>query len=210
MRTALALCCLLAAAPAAAAQTTHQVAVRSFEFDPASLTIEPGDTVVWTNEEGRHNVNDRTPGSMPEGFGNAPSLELWTYSFTFDAVGDYLYQCDPHAGFMQGEVLVRSGLAAEDAPLAAGALRLSAPSPNPTAVTARFDVVAGSSGPADVVAYDLLGRRVAVLWTGTLAAGQRVPLALNAGVLGLPAGQYFIRAQAGAARAVRAVVVAGR
>ena len=209
MRIALALCCLLVA-PFAAAQTTHNVAVRSFEFDPASLEIRPGDTVVWTNEEGRHNVGERETGSMPDGFGNEPSSDTWSYSFTFDEVGDYLYQCDPHSGFMQGEVLVRPGVANEPFPVAVGALRLSAPAPNPTVAVARLDVTAGSGGPATVVAYDMLGRRVATLFDGPLVAGRSVPVTLDAAALGLPAGAYIVRATAGGARVVRSVVVVGR
>ena len=214
MRTALVLLALLFApaafAPVALAQTTHQVAVRSFEFDPASLEIRPGDTVVWTNEGGRHNVNEREPGSMPEGFGTEPSSELWTYSFTFDSVGDYRYQCDPHAGLMQGEVFVRSVLSSEERPLAAGELLLSTPVPNPAASRSAFSLVSGSDARVEVAAYDLLGRRVAVLWSGRVAAGRETPLALDAGALGLPAGQYIVRAQANGASAIRAIVVVGR
>ena len=209
MRLALLLVCLLAA-PFVAAQTTHQVLVRNFEFVPASLEIQPGDTVEWTNQAGFHNVGATSPGSMPAGFGNDPAGPGWTYSFTFNEIGAYTYQCDVHPVQMQGTIAVRSVLASEGRPLAPGALVLSAPSPNPTASLAQFSVVAGSDGAAEVVAFDLLGRRVAVLWSGSLVAGRRVPLELDASALGLPAGQYVIRAQAGSARATRAVLVSGR
>jgi plastocyanin len=209
MRIAFALSFLMAA-PLAAAQTTHQVTVRSFEFDPASLEIQPGDTVEWTNEGGRHNVAEREPNSMPDGFGNEPSGEAWTYSFTFEEVGDYRYQCDPHAGLMQGEVFVRSVLSNEGGPLAAGALRLSSPVPNPTVASTRFSLTSGSDGRAEVTAYDLLGRRVATLFRGPVVAGRPVSVSLDAAALGLPAGAYVVRAEAGAARVVRKVAIVGR
>ena len=209
MRIALTLCCLLLA-PAAVAQTTHQVTVRNLEFVPASLEVRPGDTVEWTNEAGFHNVAARAPGSMPAGFGNDPAGPGWTYSFTFEEVGDFLYLCGVHPSQMLGEILVRSGVANEAAPVAAGALRLSAPAPNPAITAARFDVTAGSDGRARVVAYDLLGRPVATLFDGLLVAGRPVPVTLDAAALGLPAGAYVVRATAGGARVVRSVVVVGR
>lgn len=81
------------------AQTTHSVSVSSNVFTPSSLTIEVGDIVEWTNMGGVHNANGSTATfpSNPEGFNSGPaSGTAWTYSFTFNTVGDYDYQCDPH------------------------------------------------------------------------------------------------------------------
>ncbi|HYE97160.1 MAG TPA: T9SS type A sorting domain-containing protein, partial [Rubricoccaceae bacterium] len=84
------------------------------------------------------------------------------------------------------------------------AFALHAPVPNPTSAIAslRFDLPAPVSVRAEV--FDVLGRRVAVLHDGALAAGTH-PLTLDARAL--PSGVYLVRVQAGEAVAVRAVTV---
>jgi plastocyanin len=79
-------------------------------FTPADITINPGETVRWTNTGGFHNVNGdkATFPDNPESFGNdAPSSDAWMYDFTFFTEGVYQYQCDPHAGQnMKGSITV--------------------------------------------------------------------------------------------------------
>jgi len=83
------------------AQTSHNVDVASNSFTPSALTIEEGDTVIWTNTSGSHNVNGTitTFPSNPDSFGSgAVASGGWTYSYVFTTAGSYDYQCDPHAG----------------------------------------------------------------------------------------------------------------
>ena len=90
------------------AQDLINVEVRNNEFDPASITINVGDTVRWTNVEGFHNVNATTATfpSNPEGFGNEVGAG-WTFEHVFTIAGDYNYQCDPHASLgMTGDITV--------------------------------------------------------------------------------------------------------
>jgi plastocyanin len=95
------------AAPAGAA--THNVTVRDFVYDPADLTIEVGDTVVWTNTQGSHNVRSDTlafnSGAVRSG--------NWTFQHTFASAGDFRYHCTLHGsagGFgMSGVVRVTGG-----------------------------------------------------------------------------------------------------
>ena len=81
-------------------------------YTPNSLTINIGDTVVWNNIGGFHNVNGTlsTYPSNPEGFGNGSSSSTaWTYSHVFTLPGTYNYQCDPHAMMgMTGVITVNS------------------------------------------------------------------------------------------------------
>ena len=91
------------------AQTSHNVNVASFAFTPSSLTIEVGDTVVWTQTSGTHNVNGSisTFSSNPDSFGNGdPSSSAWTYFYEFTIAGDYTYQCDPHISSMTATITV--------------------------------------------------------------------------------------------------------
>jgi plastocyanin len=91
------------------AQTTHNVTVFNFGFDPAVLTIDQGDIVIWTNTEGFHNVdgNSTTFPNNPEAFSNEASSDPWTYEVTFDTEGNYDYQCAIHPSLMTGRVIVQ-------------------------------------------------------------------------------------------------------
>ncbi len=91
------------------AQTTHQVSVTSNAFTPANLIIEEGDSVVWTNNQGNHNVNGSTATfpSNPESFYSGTAAPAgWVYGYRFATVGTYDYWCDPHAPSMAGTVTV--------------------------------------------------------------------------------------------------------
>jgi len=93
---------------AAIGQTSHNVDVTSNIFTPAEITINMGDTVIWTNTQGNHNVNglqSKFP-SNPESFGNDVGSG-WVFSHVFTLPGIYDYQCDPHVQFgMVGKVIV--------------------------------------------------------------------------------------------------------
>ncbi len=99
--------------------------------------------------------------------------------------------------------------AVDDGPSGASTLQLGAPIPNPTSGESRITMRAAESGEAAVEAFDALGRRVAVLYSGPIVAGDH---ALSwtgrddAGRL-LPAGVYAVRARLGAHIAVRRLTV---
>ena len=85
-------------------------------------------------------------------------------------------------------------VAAEDNAPVPTALVLTA-APNPFAASATVTLALPAPGEARVAAFDVLGRQVAVLHDGPLAAG-RHPLALGAG---LAPGLYLVRAVTGEA-----------
>lgn len=82
------------------------VNVVNFAYDPATVTVQVGDTVTWTNSEGFHSV-DADDGS----FGNAPGTG-WTFTNTFTAPGTYEYFCEVHSTAdgtnMNGVVIVEA------------------------------------------------------------------------------------------------------
>ncbi len=89
------------------AQTFHNIDVANFSFTPSQLTINVGDTVVWTNSEGIHNVDGNLIDypDNPESFGNGVGPAGWTYQFIFTIAGDYNYQCSVHPS-MVGSITV--------------------------------------------------------------------------------------------------------
>ncbi len=78
------------------------VTMKSFAFDPATVTIKVGETVTWTNQDSAtHTVvgdnNEFKSGDLANGA---------TFSFKFDAAGTYAYHCSIHPS-MKGTVVVR-------------------------------------------------------------------------------------------------------
>jgi plastocyanin len=87
---------------------THEIQVISFRFEPAELTIAPGDTVTWRNTGGSHNVT-ADDGSFGSG---SPNSTAWTFSRAFTTPGEVGYYCQPHGGpggaGMAGKIIVQS------------------------------------------------------------------------------------------------------
>lgn len=93
------------------AQVKYTVVASGGSFTPSSLNINPGDTVQWNNISGFHNVNGTqiTYPSNPESFGNGPASTPWTYTYVFNTVGTYGYNCDVHGTGMSGIINVQVG-----------------------------------------------------------------------------------------------------
>jgi plastocyanin len=86
------------------AATTWNVSISNYQFTPATITINVGDTVTWTLTSGSHSTT-----SDP---GQTISWDSWvlgngqSFSFTFNTVGNFTYHCDIHAS-MRGTVIVQ-------------------------------------------------------------------------------------------------------
>ena len=65
------------------------------KFNPEDLTINVGDTVTWTNNDGMGHTATSTDGPASFDSGNIGSGGTW--SFTFTEVGTYEYKCDYHS-----------------------------------------------------------------------------------------------------------------
>jgi plastocyanin len=86
-------------------------------YEPAQVTVDPGDTVVWVNNKAfPHNVVfDKVPGGDAALAKSLSSAKLLSkggqeYSVTFPAdapAGEYSYFCQPHRGAgMAGKIVV--------------------------------------------------------------------------------------------------------
>lgn len=86
------------------AQETNKVDIKDFKFIPSKIKVKKGTTVTWTNQDAiRHDVN---PVEKSDAFKGSELLGKGeSYSFTFNTVGTFDYNCSPHP-YMKGTVEV--------------------------------------------------------------------------------------------------------
>jgi plastocyanin len=95
----------LAVAPQALAATVN-VQITAAGFVPETVTINPGDTVTWTNTDTRN----RQVVSQDAGFASPQLAPTATFSHTFTRSGRFTYE-DPNVRPRQrGTVVVRAGV----------------------------------------------------------------------------------------------------
>jgi len=82
---------------------TRAVAISEFAFSPASITINVGDRVTWTNSDAVGHTATATSGAFDTG--NIDQGESATVRFT--QPGTYRYICTPHPT-MTGTIRVRA------------------------------------------------------------------------------------------------------
>lgn len=99
--TLLALALGLAAQPAAAGEEVT-VSIDNFTFTPAEVTVVPGTTVTWVNNDDiPHTVVDKK-----QAFRSKVLDTEGKFSFTFMTAGDFTYFCSLHP-HMTGKVMVK-------------------------------------------------------------------------------------------------------
>ena len=90
-------------APRATAAADTGVTISDFQFAPASVTIDVGDTVTWTNDGPTPHSATADDGSFDTGIFDAGQSR----SQTFDEAGTFAYFCTPHPN-MRGTIEVRA------------------------------------------------------------------------------------------------------
>ena len=86
--------------PAGTSPATISVDIKNFAFNPASLTVHKGDTVVWKNMDSASHTITGTGG-----LNSATLASGASYSFQFNTVGNFSYHCNFHPS-MIGTVAV--------------------------------------------------------------------------------------------------------
>lgn len=88
--------------PPQPAPKTVSAAISGFAFQPGTITINRGDTVVWTNNDDVSHTVTASNGSFDSGMMGAGAR----FSRTFSTAGTFSYYCGPHPS-MRGTVIVR-------------------------------------------------------------------------------------------------------
>ena len=80
-----------------------KVSIANFTFVPAEITIAPGESVTWTNDDGAPHGLEYADGAK----GTDLLLPGASFSRQFDRPGTYDYNCSVHP-YMTGRVVVRA------------------------------------------------------------------------------------------------------
>ncbi len=178
-----------------------------------SVTLDGADALLaWETASETNNagfaVEQRAPGAAAfaevafvEGAGTTAEAQRYTHRIENLAPGTHAFrlrQTDRDGAFAYSQTV--------EAAVALAEARLSPVAPNPLGSgAARFTLAVQREAPVTVAVYDLLGRRVALLHEGPLAAGAAHPFRFE--TKGLPSGLYFVRAEGERFSEVRAVTV---
>tara|TARA_B100001057_G_scaffold476879_1_gene545436 strand:+ start:1948 stop:3282 length:1335 start_codon:yes stop_codon:yes gene_type:complete len=92
--------------------TVHQINSGNFYYSPSELTIHVGDTVVWINDGGTHNVNGNISSISGESFNNPESFNspststvgATIYTHVFNIEGIYNYDCSVGSHAISGMI----------------------------------------------------------------------------------------------------------
>jgi LPXTG-motif cell wall-anchored protein len=97
--------------PGAKAAASGSVTVADFQFTPAQITINQGDTVTWTNNGPTAHSATAPDGSFDTGI--FPAGQSRTH--TFNDAGTFSYICTPHPN-MHGTIVVQASQSGGDTP----------------------------------------------------------------------------------------------
>jgi len=97
--------CLSAFLSALNGQTLYTINTDGGDFNPPTLTIQPGDSVRWTNSGmGFHNVRADDDsfrcanGCDGMGGNGDPASNVWSFTLVFNDPGDVDFYCEIHGG----------------------------------------------------------------------------------------------------------------
>ena len=142
----------------------ESVSIEGFAFDPAGLTINVGDSVTWTNNDGVPHTATADGG----GFDTGNIAAGGTGSATFGTAGTYAYHCTVHPD-MRGTVTVQ---AAGGGGGGGGGAGTTQPPTDTAGVTAERQSPA-TTGP-ELLTLLLLVAGVGGLWLGGVFARVRI------------------------------------
>lgn len=86
-----------------------EVGMQNVQFNPAEVTVAPGETITFVNNESIPHDVHKTSGPGDD-FASGPTGGMQqgdTFELTLDAAGTYGYVCDVHAPGMAGTIQVK-------------------------------------------------------------------------------------------------------
>lgn len=87
----------------------HSVVVSNFQFTPASLSVNVGDTIVWTLGSGNHTTTSTTIPQGADPWDSPINSNVQSFTYVINVAGTYDYICTPHA-FAGQMVAINTGI----------------------------------------------------------------------------------------------------
>ena len=164
-------------------------------FSPAELTIDAGDSVVFSNAGGAHNVHaDDESFRCAQGCdggagGNGdPSASGWRATVTFDHPGTVSYHCDNHGSMgMTGTITVRS-TAATNVPITSGFTGTWVDAGATGQLGLGLEVLAGGSIVAEIYSFAPAGGQAWIGGVGPIIDGDHATI--TASTIDGPGGRF--------------------
>jgi plastocyanin len=89
--------------PTGSPAAVSKITITNYAFSPSNITVTKGTTVTWTNKDAVAHTVTETDGKNGPKSGDLNQNQ--TYSFTFNQVGTFKYDCSLHP-YMTGTVTV--------------------------------------------------------------------------------------------------------
>jgi plastocyanin len=95
--------------PASGGGGGAQVGMENVQFTPKDLTVKPGETITFTNDEAvPHDVHKTSGPGDDFSSGDTGGMQQGdTFKLTLDKPGKYEYVCNVHAPGMAGSITVK-------------------------------------------------------------------------------------------------------
>jgi len=89
--------------PETTSSNSKTIDIVGFAFSPATMTVNKGDTIVWTNKDTMaHTVTSDSGNELASG----NLVKGQTYTHTFNTIGSFDYHCNIHTS-MKGTIIVK-------------------------------------------------------------------------------------------------------
>jgi plastocyanin len=140
----------------ASAQNTHNLNWEMGIGSHVDLTIDQGDTVIWTWRDNAPHTVENEAGNSVETFNSGVISGMGeTYAYTFTVAGDNRYFCGIHgANSMSGTITVREVLGVGENNLSSISIY-----PNPSSSIINL-VVPNNIQSGQIIVFDIIGKQI--------------------------------------------------
>ncbi|HEU0131335.1 MAG TPA: plastocyanin/azurin family copper-binding protein [Mycobacteriales bacterium] len=146
---------------AAHAKTVGVQTTMDNTFQPAKVTIDRGDSVLWTNNGGLNHTVTSTSKNWSKN--DSITIVGQSTSYEFDTAGTYTYQCNTHPATMKGTVVVRAPAKPKPPPTTA-----TTRPPTPTRTTSAPPTTRPTTAPPSATPSPSVSSGTSVIPSGTV------------------------------------------
>ena len=141
----------------------HSIVVSNFQFTPASLSVNVGDTIVWTLGSGNHTTTSNTIPVGADPWDSPINSTVQSFTYVINVAGTYDYICTPHV-FAGQIVAINTGINSLDL-----FSNFNIFSVRPSIYNVSYSLA--RSGNIKISVYDITGKSAKILKSSYQTAG---------------------------------------